>query len=110
MVASYNTMQGTPSLLVGDRIVEVSGRAPACEDGARGNVLPYLRLAMCGGASPLRLKVRRGEYVPTPVDNSKRVENVSAKASMPASQKHASCFQNVFKPGAALAQKVKAFR
>jgi hypothetical protein len=113
MVAAHNAKQrslGAPCLREGDRVVQVSGREPSSEDGASGNVLPYLRLAMCGGASPLYLRVRRGEYVPTPADNSKRVENVSAKAGMPASQKYASCFQNVFKPGAALAQKVKAFR
>jgi hypothetical protein len=105
MVASHNAKQRSleePCLLVGDRVIEISGREPSTEDGAAGNVLPYLRLAMCGGASPLLLRVRRGEYVPAPADNSKRVENVAAP-KVPASQKYANCFrlQNVFKTASA---------
>jgi hypothetical protein len=67
VVACYNTTQGQgkPTLREGDRIIQVSGRTPSTEDGAVPNVMPYLRLAVCGGANPLRLTVRRGEYVPT---------------------------------------------
>jgi hypothetical protein len=65
MIEAHNIAQeakGLPCLREGDRVIEVSGRAPATEDGAAGNVLPYLCLAMCGGASPLHLRVRRGDY------------------------------------------------
>merc|ERR1719379_2902545 len=107
MVASHNAQQqsnGAPFLREGDRIIQVSGREPSSEDGAAGNVLPYLRLAMSGGASPLHLRVRRGEYVPTPEETSRRVESVSSMSAPPqvsASQaQFANCFQSVF-PSAA---------
>jgi hypothetical protein len=103
MVASYNAKQraiAAPVLLEGDRVIQISGREPSSEDGAAGNVLPYLRLAMCGGASPLMLRVRRGEYVPTPADSSRRVEIVT-KSTAPAGPKiYSTCFQNVFAPAA----------
>jgi hypothetical protein len=106
-VASHNAKQtaiGAPCLLEGDRVIQVSGREPSSEDGACGNVLPYLRLAVSGGASPLHLRVRRGQYVPTPEDCCKRVESVSTKTTPPrasVSQKYYSnCFKNVFTPAA----------
>jgi hypothetical protein len=90
MVASYNSMQasqGLPYLREGDRIVQVSERSPSTEDGAPGNVLPYLRLAMCGGASPLRLRVRRGEYVPAGVVvNKQNFVEAAPKAMAPAAK------------------------
>jgi hypothetical protein len=107
MVAAHNAKQqsiGEPSLRLGDRVVQVSGREPSHEDGAAGNVLPYLRLAMCGGASPLMLRIRRGEFVPTPETNSRRVETVTVtkvpsakpeKPQAPLSQKSGYfCFQS----------------
>jgi hypothetical protein len=107
MVASHNAEQrsiGAPCLLEGDRVIEVSGREPSSEDGACGNVLPYLRLAMSGGASPLYLRVRRGQYVPAPEDCSKRVESVSTKSTPPRASVtqnyYANCFQSVFTPAA----------
>jgi hypothetical protein len=102
MAASHNATQqsiGAPCVREGDRVIQVSGREPSSEDGAAGNVLPYLRLAMCGGASPLMLRVRRGEYVPMPEDTSRRVEQVSASAPPQASARqkyYSSCFQNVY--------------
>jgi hypothetical protein len=72
MVASHNE-KAAACLLPGDRVVQISGREPSTEDGALGNVLPYLRLALCGGASPLVLRVRRGEMVP-------ELENMQRKA------------------------------
>jgi len=84
MVESHNIAQeakGLPCLREGDRVMEVSGRAPATEDGAAGNVLPYLRLAMCGGASPLQLRVRRGDYMPK-IQDVRRVSVVSTMVPM----------------------------
>jgi len=85
MIAGYNDTQsfiGGQCLRQGDRIVQVSGRSPSCEDGAPGNVLPYLRLAVCGGASPLCLRVRRGEHVPDLVGNNQKIEaEVMAKSA-----------------------------
>jgi hypothetical protein len=117
MVAAHNAKQrsmGAPCLLEGDRVIQVSGREPSSEDGASGNVLPYLRLALSGGASPLQLRVKRGQYVPTPEDCTKRVESVSTKTTPPrasASQKYySSCFQRVFTPAAAAKRSVQALR
>jgi hypothetical protein len=56
--------EGAQCLRAGDRIVQVSGREPPQEDGMLGNVMPYLRLALASGVSPLTLRVRRGEMVP----------------------------------------------
>jgi hypothetical protein len=103
MIDAHNLAQerlGLPCLREGDRVTEVSGRAPATEDGAAGNVLPYLRLAMCGGASPLQLHVRRGDYVPV-LEDLRRVESVAtAKETEEASKARSgastgSCFSSV---------------
>jgi hypothetical protein len=72
MVASYNAMQdakGAASLLAGDRVTHVNGRAPHTK---YGDVMPYLRLALCGGESPLVLRVRRGETIFFPEKPSSR--------------------------------------
>jgi hypothetical protein len=118
MVASYNAKQGTSgaTLCAGDRVVQVSGRTPCDDDGEAGNVLPYLRLAMCGGASPLHLRVRRGQLDPCQ-DLGPEVEAVPAEAT---EEKHhlpraALCdlkrrynrFQDVLKPAA---QRLRALR
>jgi hypothetical protein len=51
-------------LRIGDRLVRVTGVEPAAEDGAMGDVMPYLRLALAAGVKPLKLRVRRGEGLP----------------------------------------------
>jgi hypothetical protein len=68
LIDTHNALQGphgSETLRTGDRIVQVSGREPPAEDGMPANVLPYLRLAVAGGASPLALRVRRGDKNPS---------------------------------------------
>jgi hypothetical protein len=45
-----------PRLQVGDRLVKVNGREPGEDD----SIMPWLRLAVAGGVSPLVLEVVRG--------------------------------------------------
>jgi hypothetical protein len=66
----------------GDRIVQVSGREPAQEDGADPNVIPYLSLAVAGGASPLTLRLRRGDVM-RPREPKKEV-SAGASCGLPA--------------------------
>jgi hypothetical protein len=52
---------GGPGLQIGDRVVKVNGREPGEDD----NIMPWLRLAVAGGVSPLELELVRGSV---PVD------------------------------------------
>jgi hypothetical protein len=82
LVAAFNAERGKQtSLRIGDRIVQINRRAPSTEDGAGANVLPYLRLAMGGGEGLLRLRVRRGEHMPTSASAA-----ATASASKPAAK------------------------
>jgi hypothetical protein len=50
-----------PGIQIGDRVVKVNGREPGEDD----NIMPWLRLAVAGGLSPLELELVRGSV---PVD------------------------------------------
>jgi hypothetical protein len=47
---------GGPGLQIGDRVVKVNGREPGEDD----SIMPWLRLAVAGGVSPLELELVRG--------------------------------------------------
>jgi hypothetical protein len=53
---SLATRCSEPSFEVGDRIVKVNGREPGEDD----SIMPWLRLAIAGGVSPLELELVRG--------------------------------------------------
>jgi hypothetical protein len=102
MVASYNARQGASgaTICVRDRVVEVSGRKLLGEDGDC-NVLPYLRLAMCGGASPLRLRVRRGQLDPCEVPKATQEKRRLPIATLCDLKRRYNCddfFQKVIEP------------
>lgn len=47
---------GGPGVQIGDRVVKVNGREPGEDD----SIMPWLRLAVAGGVSPLELELVRG--------------------------------------------------
>lgn len=86
----------------GDRIVRVSGREVPREDGATGDVMPYLRLALAAGVSPLRLRIRRGDMI--------RPTAESPATLAPYAKKAFNCLLRIFKPSASLKANVKFVR
>jgi hypothetical protein len=49
-----------PGVQIGDRVVKVNGREPGEDD----SIMPWLRLAVAGGVSPLELELIRGSVPP----------------------------------------------